>query len=150
MDKRKIIPTKPRTADASFEKEKTVRLLKGLLGKKRGVLLAVVFGSFVSGGETAAGDIDIGILFKEDPDFNETAALKSEMETVLKKEADIAVLNSASPVLKMQVLKNGIVVLDRKGKYFSRFFIETVNQYDDLKRVRKECEENIMRGRIYA
>ena len=27
---------------------------------------------------------------------------------------------------------------------------DTVNQYDDLKQIRKICEENILKGRIYA
>ena len=59
-------------------------------------------------------------------------------------------LNDASPVLKMQVLKKGLLLYARNKKQLHQFFVETVNQYDDLKRIRKNCEDSILRGRIYA
>ncbi|MEQ8214237.1 MAG: nucleotidyltransferase domain-containing protein, partial [Smithellaceae bacterium] len=68
---------------------------------------------------------------------------------ILKREIDIAVLNSASPVLKMQVLKKGIPVFTKDKKYYNQFFVDTINQYDDLKQTRKICEDNILKGRIY-
>lgn len=52
--------------------------------------------------------------------------------------------------LKMQVLKNGILIFKRDDKVYNKFFVNTINQYDDLKRVRKVCEDNILKGRIYG
>jgi hypothetical protein len=52
--------------------------------------------------------------------------------------------------LKMQILKNGTLIYAIEKKYFHRFFTDTVNEYDDLKRIRKNCEDNILKGRIYA
>ena len=38
----------------------------------------------------------------------------------------------------------------RNSKPFHHFFADTINQYDDLKRIRKKCEESVFKGRIYA
>jgi uncharacterized protein len=63
---------------------------------------------------------------------------------------DIVVLNSASPVIKMQVLKKGALLISKDRKVYHEFIVRTVNEYDDLKRTRKEIENNILKGRIYA
>jgi hypothetical protein len=94
--------------------------------------------------------VDIGILFETVPDIYVINGLTEELSSILPREADLVVLNHASPVLKMQVLKNGILIYSSNKKYFHQFFADTVNQYDDLKRIRKNCEENILKGRIYA
>ncbi|HNS56470.1 MAG TPA: nucleotidyltransferase domain-containing protein [Smithellaceae bacterium] len=117
---------------------------------KPGVQLVFLFGSAASGKMTDESDIDIGILFESEPDIFEINELKSELNGILKREIDIAVLNSAAPVLKMQVLKKGIPVFTKEKKYYNQFFVDTINQYDDLKQTRKICEDNILKGRIYA
>ncbi len=124
--------------------------LKDYFEIKSGVLLVFLFGSAASGKMTDESDIDIGILFENEPDIFEINEMKSELNGILKREIDIAVLNSASPVLKMQVLKKGIPVFTKDKKYYNQFFVDTINQYDDLKQTRKICEDNILKGRIYA
>jgi hypothetical protein len=95
-------------------------------------------------------DVDIGILFGTIPNASQTNALTAELSSLLKHEVDLVVLNHASPILSMQVLKKRSLVFSRDLKIYHRFFVDTCNQYDDLKRIRKACEENILRGRIYA
>jgi len=124
--------------------------LKDYFEIKSGVLLVFLFGSAAGGKMKADSDIDIGILFENEPDIFEINELKSELNGILKREIDIAVLNSAAPVLKMQVLKKGIPVFTKEKKYYNQFFVDTINQYDDLKQTRKICEDNILKGRIYA
>lgn len=65
-------------------------------------------------------------------------------------EADIVVLNNASPIIKMQVLKKGALLVNKDRRVYNEFFVKTVNEYDDLKRTRREIEDNILKGRIYA
>ena len=124
--------------------------LAGYFEIKSGVRLVFLFGSAASGKMTEESDIDIGILFEKQPDIFEINELKSELNGILKREIDIAVLNSAAPVLKMQVLNKGIPVFTKDKKYYNQFFVDTINQYDDLKQTRKVCEDNILKGRIYA
>lgn len=133
-----------------FKRLKTFNELKDFLKKKNNVLLAFLFGSFATGKITHESDIDIAVLFEKKPGIYETEALKDGIESILKKEVDIAVLNEATPILRMQVLKNGIVIYKRDEKHFNKFYTDTINQYYDLKQTRKKCEDNILRGRIYA
>jgi hypothetical protein len=50
----------------------------------------------------------------------------------------------------MQVLKKGILLKKASEKMYNDFFTKTIKEYNDLKRIRKPQEENILRGRIYA
>jgi predicted nucleotidyltransferase len=129
---------------------KILATLADFFAMKSGVLLVFLFGSAASGKMTEDSDIDIGILFEYKHDFYEINELKSELNAILKREIDIAVLNSVSPILKMQVLKNGILAFAKDKKFYNQFYVDTINQYDDLKQTRKICEDNILKGRIYA
>jgi len=124
--------------------------LKEFFPEEPNVLLVFLFGSAVREQMRPESDIDIGILFKKEPDIFETNRLAGDLGHLLKREVDIANLNFSSPILKMQVLKNGILIQAKDDKYYHRFFVETLRQYFDLKQVRKICEENILKGRIYV
>jgi len=124
--------------------------LADYFGEKSEGLLVFLFGSAASGEMAEESDIDIGILFENQPDVYEINELKSELNAIFKRDIDIADLNSASPILKMQVLKNGVLVFAKDKKIYNQFYVDTINQYDDLKQTRKTCEDNILKGRIYA
>ena len=128
----------------------TVRILKGFLKGRGQILLVFVFGSFATRRITSHSDIDIGILFETLPDVYETNRLRDELTGLLNRDADVIVLNNASPILRMQVLKKGVLIFSKERRYFHQFFVDTVNQYDDLKRIRKNCEDSILKGRIHA
>lgn len=124
--------------------------LADFFGKKSEVLLVFLFGSAASRKMAEGSDIDIGILFEFQLDFYKVNEFKNELSSMFKREIDIANLNSASPVLKMQVLKNGVLVFAKDRKIYNQFYVDAINQYDDLKQTRKICEDNILKGRIYA
>lgn len=127
-----------------------IKKLRNFFMRRSEVLFAFLFGSFADKRMTAYSDIDIGIFFRDTPDFYATESLRENLTALLKRPADIVVLNAASPVLKMQVLKKGIPVFMGSRKYFNAFYVDTLNQYDDLKQLRKKYEEDILKGRIYA
>jgi len=129
---------------------KLLKSLKTFFKRRHKILLAFLFGSFASNCSRPSSDVDIGILFETVPDIYVINGLTEELSSILPREADLVVLNHASPVLKMQILKNGILIYSSNKKYFHQFFADTVNQYDDLKRIRKNCEDSILKGRIYA
>ena len=143
MKSRSINPDIPRNL-------KFVKSLKPFFKGRQEILLVFLFGSFASRRIRPSSDVDIGILYKTIPDIDAINAVTAELSSVLQREVDLVVLNQASPILKMQILKKGILLYAVGRKYFSQFFTDTVNQYDDLKRIRKSCEENILKGRIYA
>lgn len=124
--------------------------LKAFFEGLQGVALAFLFGSLATGRSHRESDVDIGVLFKSPALIHERQDIREQLSDVLSREVDLVPLNNASPVLKMQVLKHGVLVYAADRKFLHDFFVDTVNQYDDLKRVRKICEENILNGRIYA
>lgn len=114
------------------------------------VAFVFVFGSFVRGKMTSFSDLDIAIFFSKTTDFYRINDLKEKLSEILNIAVDIVVLNNASPIIKMQVLRNGTLLINKSPQTYNEFFVKTVNEYDDLKRIRKEIEEKILRGRIYA
>lgn len=114
------------------------------------ILLAFIFGSAVSGHLSDQSDVDIAVLFRSTPAFSEVLGMRAKVSEITGRETDLVVLNDASPVLRMQVLKNGKLLKSKDAVIYSNFFVKTVKEYDDLKYIRKEAEENILRGRIYA
>ena len=129
---------------------KLAKSLESFFKGRQDILLVFLFGSSARNRLRPSSDVDIGILFKTVPEIEATNALKEELSSILRREVDLVVLGHASPILRMQILKHGIVIFSRSKKNFHQFFTDTVNQYDDLKWIRKNCEENILRGKIYA
>lgn len=126
------------------------RLLKAYFIEKHDVLLVFLFGSSAGKRMTSFSDIDIGLLFKKLPDIHKLNNMQDELRGMLKRDIDLIVLNEASPIIRMQIIKTGTLALQRDGSDFSKFYGDTVKQYDDLKIIRKKCEDNILKGRIYA
>ncbi|MEW6585341.1 MAG: nucleotidyltransferase domain-containing protein [Nitrospirota bacterium] len=130
--------------------DETVKKLKETLSAQGDILLVFLFGSFVSGDMTSLSDLDVAIYFNDAVDFYRINTLREDISEMLGIETDIVVLNTASPVIKMQVLKKGGLLINKDQRAYNDFFVNTVKEYDDLKRTRKEIEEKILRGRIYA
>jgi predicted nucleotidyltransferase len=114
------------------------------------VTLAFLFGSMATGRTHGKSDADIAVMFESPTSIVHIHEMRDKLSAVLKQEVDLVPLNHASPILKMQVLKNGVLAYTSDKRHFYRFFVDTVNQYDDLKRVRRVCEESILKGRLYA
>lgn len=127
-----------------------VKKLEKSLSLQSDIVLVFLFGSFVRGDITSFSDLDIAIFFTGDIDFYRVNDLREDISEMLGVEVDIVVLNNASPVIKMQVLKKGTLLINKDQRAYNEFFVNTVKEYDDLKRTRKEIEEKILRGRIYA
>lgn len=127
-----------------------IKKIISLMSKRNDIRFAFIFGSFVSQQMTSSSDLDIALFFKDIINFNEINELREELTAALRKEIDIVMLNTASPIIRMQVLKKGILIINNDPKAYNEFFVKTVNEYDDLKTIRKEIEDTILKGRIYA
>lgn len=76
------------------------------------VIVGYVFGSTAEGKEHAFSDIDVAILLKE-PSLDKTMRIHGILTELLGDRVDTLLLNLAPPVLKYQVVKNGLRVLSR-------------------------------------
>jgi uncharacterized protein len=111
-----------------------------------------LFGSELSRTTHMESDVDIAILFHDGylPDIDRVLDIQDKLTSLLSRETDIVILNNASPIIRMQVFRKGKKLLERDHRAYSRFFVRTINEYDDLKRVRTVIEKKIKRGSIYG
>jgi len=131
-------------------RDEMVEKLKKSLSMHADIVFVFLFGSFVKGDMTSSSDLDIAIYFSSVVDYYRIIDLRGELSEMFGVETDIVVLNNASPVIKMQVLKKGALLFDKDHRAYNEFFVNTIKEYDDLKMTRREIEEKILRGRIYA
>lgn len=93
--------------------------LRQALRTERGVRLAVVYGSVARGDDTPDSDLDLLVSLAEDrPDAAVKLAVR--LERALGREVDVARLNrveQAAPLLLLQAIEEGRVVLDRDGEW---------------------------------
>ncbi len=117
---------------------------------KEDILLAFVFGSAAANRLTSESDVDIALLFSHKPGYFQVMKMKAVLAAAVGREVDIVLLNDSSPIIRMQVLKNGKLLKKKNDAAYSDFVVRTVKEYDDLKRKRKEAEDKILMGGIYA
>ncbi len=137
-------------ATAAPARDTVVLKILEVAKSKTEIAAIYLFGSAAVGRLTPESDIDLGILFEQKPSAIELVQLQEEFTNTLAVQADIVDLDAASPILRMQVLKNGIRIFTRNETRVHALFVRAVNEYDDLKRVRAPIEDNILKGRIYA
>ncbi|EFI36234.1 DNA polymerase beta domain protein region [Desulfonatronospira thiodismutans ASO3-1] len=114
------------------------------------ILLIFVFGSAAVNRLTSESDVDVALLFSCTPEYFQILKIKAELAAAVGREVDLVILNDSSPIIRMQVLKNGILLKKFSSAAYSEFVVRTVKEYDDLKRKRKEAEDRLLQGRIYA
>lgn len=126
--------------------------IKTYLSGDPGILVAFLYGSQVTGRVNSDSDVDIALLFVRDqmPDTERRLQLTDDLVSITRREVDLLILNDASTVICMQVLRKGKVIYEQDHQAYLDFFVKTVNKYDDLKRVRSGIEQNLMKGRIYG
>ncbi len=146
-------------ATQSTTRERTIETLGNLIrtvveGRPE-VLTVYLFGSILK--REKPEDIDIAVLIDEKiahgetPLFDYIAELTSHLTSVLEnRNVDIVLLNRSSPIICMQVLRNGIKVFERRRRATYEFFVRTIGLYCDLKRVRRPIERQVLAGRIYG
>lgn len=126
--------------------------LIGYFAENEDIAAVWLFGSVVSGTTHHESDVDLAFLFrrKSVPDRDHLLQIQDNLTSLLKKETDVVVLNQASPIIRMQVLRKGKKILEKDRRAAMDFFVRTVQEYDDLKMVRSVIEKKITRGRIYG
>ena len=99
------------------------------------VVSVYVFGSFARGTQTPHSDVDLAFwrrtpsapVLKEQP-----YGLAAQLERTLGREVDLVELNHAPPDLLHEVLRDGVIVLDREPDLRVRFEVAARAQYLDM------------------
>jgi uncharacterized protein len=127
-----------------------VMKLKEFFKDQDDIILAFLFGSAAVGRENEESDIDIAILAREQSDVKTFLELKSKLSEITSREVDLALLNDASPILKMQIIQKGVLLKAKDNSSFPRFFVMGLKEYEDLKFFRMEAEKNILAGSTHG
>jgi len=102
-----------------------------------------LYGSEAKGMAGPESDVDFGALFRRRPTALEVFEAREELAEILHREVDLVDLDQASPILSMQVLRYGRLLVDRNPKRLYAFFSRAVNMYEDVKIIRREAERRL-------
>ncbi|MGH7805314.1 MAG: type VII toxin-antitoxin system MntA family adenylyltransferase antitoxin [Candidatus Binatia bacterium] len=134
------------TSAATVPGEALARAIALLEERFRPVAI-LLYGSHASGRAAAESDIDLGIVVGRDTiDPFSVASAKTELEAVLGRPVDLAVLDGASPILRMEALRNHRILSRRDPEAYERFVVRTLGDYFDLKKVREPIEKALLSG----
>jgi predicted nucleotidyltransferase len=112
---------------------------------------ALLFGSAVTNRLTDQSDIDIGVYFKQTKiDANEYLSVKHNLESSTGYDIDLIIMNTCDIIIAMQILSNGICIINNNPGLFVLYKAYKISQYIDFKMDRKIIEDNILRGRMYV
>lgn len=86
--------------------------LRTALAEFPDIKLAVLFGSTARGQETACSDLDLGVLL--DPyDVKRLWPIDLAANKVAKRTVDLIDLHTAPPLLRFEITRDGVVVVER-------------------------------------
>jgi predicted nucleotidyltransferase len=103
-----------------------------------------LFGSEAQGTARPDSDIDLAALFRGAPPPLDVLGARGDLEEIFGRDVDLVDLDRASPILAMQVLQHGRLLVDRAPERRFAFFGRTLGLYDDLKIMRREAERALI------
>lgn len=117
-----------------------------LLGEKFHPAAILLFGSHVSGKVHHGSDVDIALLINRAqlPDAIVIARARTDIEALFRRDADLIVLDNASPILVMDILRHHRVLSLINPDALTDFTIKTTGAYFDLKYTRRPIEEKLL------
>ncbi len=102
--------------------------------KNKGLKLALLFGSAVSGKAHKQSDIDLAFLF--DSPFDILALTNKVIRFLHTDNIDVVDLKRASPLLKFSIVKNCKLLYERHQGIFNEFYSLAFRMYVDTKKLR--------------
>ncbi|MBW8879061.1 MAG: nucleotidyltransferase domain-containing protein [Acidobacteria bacterium] len=117
-----------------------IQKVVSFLDRQFGLDTLWLFGSEAAGTARLDSDIDLAALFRRRPSTLELFDARAELAAILLRDIDLVDLDQTSPILGMQVLRHGRLLVDRDLRRRYAFFSRTVSMYEDVKIGRREAE----------
>ena len=122
-----------------------VEKLEPYAAKKEQILLGYLFGSTARGEARSDSDIDIAFLLKKIPTDDDRISLTSELiELVENQNIDVVLLNDATPIVRHEVVSDGILFFARDQERSNQFETEVYREYFDTDFLRKVQNDYLM------
>ncbi len=119
--------------------------------KKNHIISVDLFGSYAQNQQIETSDVDIGVLFEgaHIPSIFEQIEWREKLSEILKKDVDLICLNDASPIIGMQVYKNGKNLLLNDRQAYFNYQMRLFTDYAELKELRLPMEKTILKRKMY-
>lgn len=105
-----------------------------------GIAAAWLFGSVARGTARPDSDVDVGVLFREDPPRTLAGYrfdLETELELLLRVPTQLVVLNRAPSDLVFRVLRDGKLLVNQDPSRRVGFEVRTLKEYWDMEPQRR-------------
>lgn len=122
-----------------------IRDAEAYLNERFGLDALWVYGSEAKGTAGPTSDLDLGALFAQPPAPADLLDAAAELSLRLHRDVDLVDLDRVSPILAMQVLRHGRLLLDAEPGRRHDHFARTVHRYEDLKTIRRPMERALYR-----
>jgi predicted nucleotidyltransferase len=126
------------------EREVLARSLGEALGDCR---FAFVFGSFLTRGFGAESDVDVAADFGNVLGLDERLSLNERLDAATGRHVDLVDLWRADPIIAMQVLKHGRLLVARDRRALAAFQMKAISEYLDWKIDRAPVEAALLARR---
>ncbi|HEY3569357.1 MAG TPA: nucleotidyltransferase domain-containing protein [Thermoanaerobaculia bacterium] len=103
--------------------------------EREGITAAYLFGSVARGTAGPRSDVDVGVLYEEDPPLTLEGLglrLEGDLESLLEKPVQLVVLNHAPVDLAIRVLRDGKLLVDRDRSKRIDFEVKARFEFFDL------------------
>jgi len=115
------------------------------------VVAVYLFGSTARGEASARSDLDLALLGRRPLDPVMRWELQQHLAVAAGRDVDLVDLRAASSVFRVQVLRDGQVLLDRDPNARALFEATALSSYARLNEERREIIEAALRtGRVYG
>ncbi len=116
-----------------------------LLDERFGLDALWLFGSVAVERARTDSDLDLAALFRRRPTALELLETQDELGALVGRPVDLVDLDCDAPILAMQVLRHGKLLVDRVPERRITFAAHTPVRYEDLKIVRREAERALLK-----
>jgi len=105
--------------------------LKEFLEKDPNISFALVFGSAAEGRLRKDSDIDVAIYVTKELEPLEYLKLATKLSDLIKREVHLIILNTASPLLRHQILKERKILFIKDFDTYAKFREKTMTDYEE-------------------
>jgi predicted nucleotidyltransferase len=124
--------------------EQYVQQVVDALEQQFGVDALWLFGSRATGHARTDSDLDVAGLFRNSPSATDLFDARSTIETTIGIPLDLVDLERASPVLAMQVLRHGKLLIEHNRHRRIDFVSHLPGRYEDLCITRRTAEKTLL------
>ena len=128
-------------------KKEILEALRKIFKSEEKISVAYLFGSHAKKLNTPVSDIDIAVLLSETPKnlFEYYLYLVNKLSGIVGDDLDLIILNTASPMLKHQIIKYGKIIYTRNEKERIMFESRAESEYLDFSRALKRYDECLIK-----